>query len=116
MFQSGEGHAHHNERDAGMGEFDEHDEEDLPEVMDDAPAPAVPPEAPVQDVNVGIPFRNGGLGAAHQALLQREGPAGYIPYMRPPLFFARIVLLLIVMCISLSVASTIFLTLPGKFT
>jgi hypothetical protein len=33
--------------------------------------------------------------------------------MRPPLFFARIVLLLIVMCISLSVASTIFLTLPG---
>ena len=77
--------------------------------MDEAPAPV----APVQEANVGIPFRNGGLGAAHQALLQREGPAGYIPYMRPPLFFARIVLLLIVMCISLSVASTIFLTLPG---
>lgn len=61
----------------------------------------------------GVPFRNGGLGAAHQALLQREGPAGYVPYLRPPLFYLRIFLLLIVMCASLSVASTVFLTLPG---
>lgn len=78
----------------------------------------VPPAPPVhgQEGNGflgGVPFRNGGLGAAHQALLQREGPAGYVPYLRPHFFFLRIILLLIVMCISLSVASTIFLTLPG---
>ncbi len=35
---------------------------------------------------MGVPFRNGGLGAAHQALLHREGPAGFQPYLRPPLF------------------------------
>ena len=73
--------------------------------------------AAAQDVNapMGVAFRNGGLGAAHQALLQREGPAGYQPYLRPSFFIVRIVLLLVIMCISLSLASTIFLTLPGNF-
>ena len=75
----------------------------------------VPPAAPQEpNAGLGVPFRNGGLGAAHQALLQREGPAGYQPYLRPSFFFCRIFLLLIIMCISLSLASTVFLTLPGK--
>lgn len=82
-----------------------------------APAPLPPaPAAQAQDGNAflgGVPFRNGGLGAAHQALLQREGPAGYVPYLRPQFFFIRIILLLFIMCISLSVVSTIFLTVPG---
>ena len=74
-----------------------------------------PPAAPQEpNAGMGVPFRNGGLGAAHQALLQREGPAGYQPYLRPSFFFCRIFLLLIIMCLSLSLASTVFLTLPGK--
>ena len=31
-----------------------------------------------------------GLGAAHQALLQREGPTGFQAFTRPPCFGARI--------------------------
>lgn len=31
-----------------------------------------------------------GLGAAHQALLQREGPTGFQSFTRPPCFGARI--------------------------
>ena len=87
-----------------------------------APAPAAAgaqPAAQIQGLNVGpgglggVFQRNGGLGAAHQALLQRECPAGFQPYLRPPFFPLRILLLLIIMCISLSLASTVFLTLPG---
>jgi len=99
--ETGEGHAHHNDEGV-IGDMDDNEERG-----DAAPAAA-------QDVNapMGVAFRNGGLGAAHQALLQREGPAGYQPYLRPSFFIVRIVLLLVIMCISLSLASTIFLTLP----
>lgn len=57
---------------------------------------------------------NGGgdLGAAHQALLQRGGPTGFQPYIRPQLFPARIIGLLIFVCISLVIASLVALTVP----
>ena len=38
-----------------------------------------------------------GLGAAHQALLQREGPTGFQAFTRPPCFGARIAGLLGIM-------------------
>ena len=114
--QSGEGHAHHNNQGVVVGGNEDHEEEEEIE-MEDAEINQRAEPPPLQEPNIllgGVPFRNGGLGAAHQALLQREGPGGYVPYLRPPLFYFRIFLLLIVMCISLSLASTIFLTLPGK--
>ena len=40
---------------------------------------------PVNLVNV-----DGDLGAAHQALLQREGPTGFQPYNKPNLFPIRV--------------------------
>lgn len=54
----------------------------------------------------------GDLGAAHQALLQRGGPTGFQPYVRPSLFPARIVGLLICVCASLVMASLVALTVP----
>ena len=33
---------------------------------------------------------DGDLGAAHQALIQREGPTGFQPYNRPNLFPLRV--------------------------
>uniref|UniRef100_A0A0P5K8I6 E3 ubiquitin-protein ligase MARCHF6 n=1 Tax=Daphnia magna TaxID=35525 RepID=A0A0P5K8I6_9CRUS len=120
--ETGGGQAHHNNEGVVIGENVEEGEYNNPnhepnnEQVDAPVAPAEPAFAALpQDGNIrfgGVPFRNGGLGAAHQALLQREGPAGYVPYLRPSVFFIRILLLLLLMCISLSVASTIFLTLP----
>ncbi|KYM92141.1 E3 ubiquitin-protein ligase MARCH6 [Atta colombica] len=52
------------------------------------------------------------LGAAHQALLQREGPTGFQPYVRPRWFPARLVGLLFCVCISLVIASLVAMTLP----
>lgn len=54
----------------------------------------------------------GGLGAAHQALLQRDGPTGFQAYVRPRWFGLRILGLVVVMCLSLTAASIICLTLP----
>ncbi|KAB0793899.1 hypothetical protein PPYR_13519 [Photinus pyralis] len=54
----------------------------------------------------------GGLAAAHQALVMREGPTGFQPYDRPRFFAARIVALLIFVCISLVLASLAALTIP----
>lgn len=54
----------------------------------------------------------GGLGAAHQALLQREGPTGFQPYERPRWFPARLVGLLLTVCVTLVFASLAALTLP----
>lgn len=54
----------------------------------------------------------GGLGAAHQALLQREGPIGFQPYERPRWFPARLVGLLLAVCVTLVFASLAALTLP----
>jgi E3 ubiquitin-protein ligase MARCH6 len=52
------------------------------------------------------------LGAAHQALLQREGPFGFQPYVRPKWFPARLLGLLLCVCASLVVASLVAMTLP----
>ncbi|ROT62590.1 hypothetical protein C7M84_019575 [Penaeus vannamei] len=54
----------------------------------------------------------GGLGAAHQALLQRDGPTGFQAYVRPRWFGVRILGLVVMMCVSLTAASIICLTLP----
>lgn len=54
----------------------------------------------------------GGLGAAHQALLHREGPTGFQPYEKPQWFVARLVGLMTSVCISLVIASVVALTLP----
>lgn len=55
-----------------------------------------------------------GLGVAHQALLQRDGPPniGTQAYVRPPFFPLRLAALLLLLCISLVFASVIALTLP----
>lgn len=52
------------------------------------------------------------LGAAHQALSQREVPKGFQPYTRPRWFPARLFGLLFCVCISLVIASLIAMTLP----
>ncbi|XP_076757709.1 membrane-associated ring finger (C3HC4) 6 isoform X2 [Xylocopa sonorina] len=52
------------------------------------------------------------LGAAHQALLQRGGPTGFQPYIRPRWFPARLVGLLFCVCVSLVIASLIAMILP----
>ncbi|ESO98358.1 hypothetical protein LOTGIDRAFT_213986 [Lottia gigantea] len=53
-----------------------------------------------------------GLGAAHQAMLQGGGPTGFQPYKRPSIFAARVIMLVILMCVTLFAASLFSLTLP----
>lgn len=53
-----------------------------------------------------------GLGAAHQALLQRGTLTGFQPYNRPKWFTLRIVALLAIICMTTVVTSLIILTLP----
>lgn len=67
----------------------------------DGPAPAGPQPA--------------GLGAAHQAMLQGGGPTGFQSYKRPSLFHIRILLLVILMCVTLFGASVLCLILPVFF-
>lgn len=67
-------------------------------------------QQPVNNNNAGGGI--GGLGAAHQALLQQEGPTGFQPYERPRLFPARLVGLLLAVCVTLVFASLAALTLP----
>lgn len=55
---------------------------------------------------------NAGLAAAHQAILMMEPPSGYQPYERTSFFMARLIALLISVCISLVISSLIALTLP----
>jgi E3 ubiquitin-protein ligase MARCH6 len=54
----------------------------------------------------------GGLGAAHQALLQRDIPVGFQPYDKPSFFAIRLIGLLIFMCISLVIGSFLIITVP----
>lgn len=59
------------------------------------------------------PEHGQGLGAAHQALLQRDAvPLGFQPYERPKLFGIRLIGLIILMCISLVIGSLVTLTIP----
>ncbi|KAG9484621.1 hypothetical protein GDO78_007988 [Eleutherodactylus coqui] len=62
--------------------------------------------------NNAIPVVGEGLHAAHQAILQQGGPVGFQPYHRPIKFPLRIFLLIILMCITLLIASLVCLTLP----
>ncbi|XP_055371835.1 E3 ubiquitin-protein ligase MARCHF6 [Condylostylus longicornis] len=54
----------------------------------------------------------GGLGAAHQAYLQRGVPVAFQPYDRPTFFAMRLFGLIVLMCISLVITSLITLTIP----
>lgn len=72
------------------------------------PRPVEQEERPAADQGLG----GGGLGAAHQALLQRDVPVGFQPYDRPSLFAIRLIGLLIFMCISLVIGSLLTLTVP----
>ncbi|XP_044252941.1 E3 ubiquitin-protein ligase MARCHF6 [Tribolium madens] len=58
------------------------------------------------------PEPGAGLGAAHHALLMMEPPSGFQPYERPSFFVARLVGLLILVCVSLVTFSLTALTLP----
>ncbi|XP_053324015.1 E3 ubiquitin-protein ligase MARCHF6 isoform X8 [Spea bombifrons] len=62
--------------------------------------------------NNAAPVVGEGLHAAHQAILQQGGPVGFQPYRRPVKFPLRIFFLIILMCITLLIASLICLTLP----
>ncbi|XP_051557556.1 E3 ubiquitin-protein ligase MARCH6 isoform X2 [Myxocyprinus asiaticus] len=65
-----------------------------------------------QPRNNAIPLVGEGLHAAHQAILQQGGPVGFQPYHRPMKFPLRIVLLILFMCVTLLLASSVCLTLP----
>ncbi|XP_060080284.1 E3 ubiquitin-protein ligase MARCHF6-like [Ylistrum balloti] len=83
-------------------------------VQGDPPAPLVPPAnnnaAPAVGGGLG-----GGLGAAHQAMLQGGGPTGFQAYKRPKLFYLRIMLLVLFMCVTLFASSLMSLVLPVFF-
>lgn len=66
-------------------------------------APPVPPRPnrPLQ-----------GLGDAHQAMMQGGGPTGFQPYTRPDLFPLRLLLLIVLMCLTLFMASLVLFVLP----
>jgi len=72
-------------------------------------AAVVPPPLPQQD---GPDLAGGGLGAAHQAMLQGGGPTGFMPYKRPTYFILRLLVLLLAMCVTLFVASVAGYLIP----
>jgi len=54
----------------------------------------------------------GGLAAAHQAMLQREGPTGFQAYTKPTYFTARMVGLMLLMVLSWLVVSLMMMVVP----
>lgn len=84
---------------------------------DAAPVPAAEDndEAVVGPVMALLPHQEEGLGAAHQALLQREGPTGFQTFTRPPCFSARIGGLLGLMVVSWLGISLAAMVLPVWF-
>lgn len=58
------------------------------------------------------PAANQGLGAAHQALLQRDVPTKFQPYERPTYFQLRLVSLFLVLFVSIVLGSLIVITVP----
>ena len=98
---------------AEVGDDDENDDEEDEEAAEDALAagppeePLLPPPPRMEDDNLdndqgarddigganaaeGDGINNLGLGAAHQALLQREAPTGFQPYIKPTYFPLRV--------------------------
>lgn len=78
-----------------------------------------PEENQIQVLQVADPIpevdQGEGLGAAHQALLQREGPTGFQPYNKPKYFGARICGLLGLMVLSLLLISLVMMVVPVWF-
>ncbi|XP_049958732.1 E3 ubiquitin-protein ligase MARCHF6 isoform X1 [Schistocerca serialis cubense] len=70
------------------------------------------PQPAGEQVPLPAALAGGGLGAAHQALLQRDAPSGFQPYERPRWFAARLVGLLACVCVTLVAASLVALTVP----
>ncbi|KAL4235038.1 E3 ubiquitin-protein ligase march6 [Mactra antiquata] len=97
----------------GDVQLEEHDNV----IRGDPPAAAPPPGNQGNNAqNIVPPLQPGaGLGAAHQAMLQGGGPTGFQSYKRPKLFYFRIVLLVILMCITLFSASVVCLIMPVFF-
>merc|ERR1719430_2798885 len=63
-----------------------------------------------------VPVNNedlvGGLAAAHQAMLQREGPTGFQTYTKPDYFTARMVCLMMLMVVSWLMVSLTMMVVP----
>jgi len=63
-----------------------------------------------------VPVNNedlvGGLAAAHQAMLQREGPTGFQTYTKPDYFTARMVCLMLLMVFSWLMVSLTMMVIP----
>jgi len=69
-------------------------------------------EEPLGGGPVPAPGLGQGLGAAHQALLQREGPTGFQSFRRPKYFSLRVCLLLMLMGCSWLLLSVAGMLLP----
>ena len=82
--------------------------EEVPEnvVPNVQPVPEVVEAVEVDQANLA------GLAAAHQALLQREGPVGFQPYKRPKMFPVLICGLIVLMLASWLMASLLFMLIP----
>ncbi|CAG7827854.1 unnamed protein product [Allacma fusca] len=97
--------------------------EEEPEVGEPGPPPRVIPLERIPEVEDAAPgglgfVIGGGLGAAHQALLLRDGPTGFHPYIRPGCFPIKIGLLILAMMGTLTVVSIFILVVPvsvGRF-
>merc|ERR1711953_782781 len=73
----------------------------------------VQPAAEVANEAVEVEQANlAGLAAAHQALLQREGPVGFQPYTKPKMFPLLICGLIVLMLASWLMASLLFMLIP----
>ncbi|XP_035209314.1 E3 ubiquitin-protein ligase MARCHF6-like isoform X2 [Stegodyphus dumicola] len=80
---------------------------DIDEQPPDAAVPAPPADGEPQE---GFPAA--ALAAAHQALFQAVSPSSFQPYKRPKYLPFKIVCLIIFMCISLTMASLVMITVP----
>lgn len=76
-------------------------------LLGNEPRPVEEEQRPQQEQGLG-----GGLGAVHQALLQRDVPVGFQPFDKPLFFAIRLIGLLIFMCISLVIGSLLIITVP----
>jgi len=83
-------------------------------VVEDQPEPVNEPveQHPQRVAEPVQPENHDGLAAAHQALLQREGPMGFQPYKRPKMFPFLIFGLIVLMLLSWLLVSLIFMLVP----
>jgi len=81
-------------------------------VVEDQPNPEPVEQHPQRVAEPVQPENHDGLAAAHQALLQREGPMGFQPYKRPKMFPFLIFGLIVLMLLSWLLVSLIFMLVP----